>query len=185
MHGVLRATRAHQDDSWPEAYAWIERQLIKRVGPPPQEDAAPLWGWFQCHDASRKRPDLRAVRHWYQPAEYVLIECELPEEGVMLSDYEAWHIILNGGYVRINEEDENEYRELRRQCDQTPSDSLGDKLRRRFYSSWDRVIDMEELTEDDWVPMEKRSIQACFWELRQEQIDSVKHFRAVPRKKPI
>jgi hypothetical protein len=65
-HGVLHARREHQDDSWLEAYAWIEQQFIKRVGPPPEEDVALLWGWYQCHDAKKQRPDLRVFRYAYQ-----------------------------------------------------------------------------------------------------------------------
>ena len=102
--GVLRAGRAHQSKNWPEAYAWIEEQLIRRVGPPPARNIAPLWGWYHWAGAAKKRPDLRAVRfHYGPPGRYVLIECELPAQAVMLSDFQAWHIILNEGYVGLDE----------------------------------------------------------------------------------
>jgi len=53
---------------------------------------------------------LRAVRHnWKPPGEYVLLECELPDAAVMLSDFDAWHIILNNQYVSISDEDEAAY----------------------------------------------------------------------------
>lgn len=51
----------------------------------------PLWGWYQCHDAGRKRSDLRTSRYAHAPGEYVLIECELPDASVVLSDFDAWH----------------------------------------------------------------------------------------------
>jgi hypothetical protein len=179
-HGSLQASRKHQSDDWPDAYEWMREQLIARVGPPPSPDAAPLWGWRQWAGEAKPRPDLRAVRHyWNPPGRYVLIECELPDDAVVLSDFDAWHIALNDSYLGLSVEEEDAYRAARKRYDEQPSDELAAQLRQSFYRSWERVIDMDALTEPDWHPMEKKSIQACFWRLERDQVRSFRFFATV------
>jgi len=152
-------------------------QLTKRIGAPPHPEAAPLWGWYQWEDEARMRPDLRAVRHhWKPPGEYVLLECELPDEAVVLSDFDAWNIILNNRYVGISDEDEDAYAAVRRKYDLRPSEELAENLRTIFYRSWERVIDMDVLTEPDWHAMKKKSIQACFWQIGLDEVKSFRRF---------
>jgi len=176
--GQLHASREHQAEEWPEAYEWIRSQLIRRVGPPPTNDAVPLWGWYQWQGRARMRPDLRTLRHHWGSAgnTYVLIECELPDDRVMLSDFEAWHVILNGRYLSPTDEEEAAYLADRKRYDQQPSEALAENLRQRYYGSWERVIDIEALTEPDWHAMDNKSIQACFWEVRKEQVRYIKPF---------
>jgi len=158
----------------------MRHQLTKRVGQPPHPEAAPPWGWFHWEGEARKRPDLRVVRHyWKPPGEYVLLECELPDAAVMLSDFDAWHIILNNQYVSISDEDEAAYLAARKQYDAVPSEELAENLRTAFYRSWERIIDMDALAEPDWHAMEKKSIQACFWKLDLDQVKSYRLFTSV------
>ncbi|MEJ2375536.1 MAG: DUF3841 domain-containing protein [Pseudolabrys sp.] len=182
--GCLLAKPHHQSDNWPEAYDWMRHQMIARIGPPPSPDAAPLWGWYHWLGEARKRPDLRAVRHyWNPPGRYVLLECELPDESVVLSDFDAWHIILNDSYLGVSDEEEEAYRATRAQYETQPSEELAEQLRHSFYKSWERVIDLEALTEPDWHAMEKKSIQACFWKLDLDQVKSIKLFTSEDRHK--
>ncbi|MFD0986249.1 DUF3841 domain-containing protein [Methyloligella solikamskensis] len=181
-HGVLRASRKHQSEDWPLAYKWMTDQLSKRVGPPPSNGMIPLWGWYQCRGQSRKRPDLRFWRfRTNPPGKYTLIECDLPDEHVVLSDYDAWHIILNEGFVSVTDDDDDEYYAGCRQYELTPTPELAEELNRTLYGSWERVIDMEALTEPGYYAMDRKSIQACFWEIKQDQIKSAKPFTSVGR----
>lgn len=180
-HGVLQAAKEHQDESWPDAYAWITQQLIRRVGPPPDGDCVPLWGWYQCHSASKPRPDLRIFRHNYPPGQYVLIELELPEPALMLSDFDAWHIALNGHYLPLSEDELAAYQADRERYEADPNEALAEDLRRRYYASWERIIDMHLLTEPDWAAPENRSIQACFWLATLENVKSAKRFSGLGR----
>lgn len=181
-HGCLQASRQHQSDYWPKAYEWIREQLIARVGPPLAPDAAPLWGWYQWNGTARKRPDLRSVRHNYNPpGRYVLIECVLPDEAVMLSDYEAWHIILNDGYVGVTERDCNAHYAALERCSARPDKREAERLWRRQYESWTRVIDMEVLKAPYYHAMKNKPIQACFWRLKRDQIRSAKPFLSAGR----
>lgn len=178
--GYLEASRQHQSDGRPEACEWMREQLVMRVGPPPSPDAVPLWGWRQWAGEAKPRPDLRSVRrHWNPPGRYVLIECDLPGDAVVLSDFDAWHIALNNQYLGVSDEEEADYLAARKRYDEQPTEELATQLRESFYKSWERIIDMGVLTEPDWHRMERKAIQACFWTLRLEHVRSVKPFTSV------
>jgi len=91
-HGCLEAKRHHSESAWTHAYEWMCDQLAERIGEPSHADAMPLWGWYQWAGATKKRPDLRFVRHhWGPEGNHVMIECEFPDDQVLLSDHDAWH----------------------------------------------------------------------------------------------
>ena len=97
----------------------------------------------------------------------------------MLSDFDAWHIPLNGHYLALTDEERASYLADRERYNSEPSTELHEDLTHRYYGSWERIIDMDQLKEPDWHSMERKSIQACFWQLDLDQVVSVKHFRAV------
>jgi hypothetical protein len=47
------------------------------------------------------------------------------------------------------------------------------------WQSWQRIIDVDALTESDWNSMETKSIQACFWRLDLNQVKAAKWFATV------
>ena len=110
-----------------------------------------------------------------------MIECDLPDSDVMLSDYDAWHIALNHSYLELTAEELESYLADRQRYDRQPTQERLDDLRQRYYRSWERIIDMHELTEPDWHPMQKKSVQACFWELKLTDVKSAKQFSAKAR----
>ena len=83
-----------------ENYEWLISQMIKRIGPPP------VWAWYK-QNGKRKKPDLRGERWGYGPGDedYICIEFEIPEDQVLLSDFDSWHIILNNGLFSDSEEE--------------------------------------------------------------------------------
>lgn len=182
--GVLRARLEHQSSDWPDAYAWMRDQMIRRIGEPPLLDAAPLWGWHRWRNEGQPRPDLRSIRHyWHPPGPYVLIECDLPDNAVVLSDFDAWHLVLNNRYVSISEEDDDAYEFEARRYHAMPDEGALAALRENFYKSWDRIIDMDALTEPYWHGDQKRSVQACFWQIEAAQVRSVRPFHSVERRR--
>jgi hypothetical protein len=177
--GHLVGTRRHGSKTFQKPYAWMRQQVLLRVGPPPKKNAMPLWGWFQWQDAERKKPDLRSVRHhWGPPGRYVLIECDLPDQNVVLSDYDMWHIPLNEGYIGKDDADDERFEEKLKKINAQhglPWPPLLDKERT---DSWVRVLDLTWGEEHGSHPLNKKSIQACFWEIRREQVKTFKLFQA-------
>ena len=80
--------------------------MIKRIGPPPEGVVYPVWAWYK-QNGKRKKPDLRSERWGYGPGDedYTCIEFEIPEDHVLLSDFDSWHTILNNGLFSDSEEE--------------------------------------------------------------------------------
>src|ERR1051326_8759863 len=88
---------------WRTAYDWMVEQMERRIGPGPKPGAYPLWAWYQWDGAARRRPDLRSALHVPGGTKAVRIEFDIAEEQILLSDFSAWHVPLNYGYLALNE----------------------------------------------------------------------------------
>ena len=91
----------------------------------------------------------------------------------MLSDFNAWSLILSDVLISYSEEeDEALYMEY---------NSLSfDEKRCMKEKNWERVFDLSPF-ENDWI-RRGDTIQATFWELRREQIRAVRCFEAATPK---
>lgn len=175
-NGRLCAYAHHQASQWPEAYRWMTDQMHERIGPPPKNTMVPLWGWYQWAGTERKRPDLRTLRHhWGPEGNYVLLECEINDQHVLLSDFDAWHVILGKGFLGLDESEDTHFSHIERMGKKNLQ-KFGSYLNKKIKRSWGRVFDMEALNSDYWGKMEQKSIQACFWSLHIDQIRSAKPF---------
>lgn len=183
-YGCLMARRDHRAEDWSHAYDWMRDQLVRRIGAPPHDDVEPLWGWYQWGGKS-KRPDLRFIRHhWGPEGNHVLIECELPDDSVLLSDHDAWHCVLNDGYLALDEQKDSAHDSLRRTYERKTSHAkLGtlakrrlERLKRNRQESWELIFDLDALDNDYWGTMNSKSIQACFWKISLDHVKSCKPF---------
>lgn len=81
-------------------YQWMMKQMSKRINS--YNNEYPIWLWLtleNVHIESTLDDD------------YVLLEIELLEDKVLLSKFDAWHVILNNGYFSddvegINQEED-------------------------------------------------------------------------------
>ena len=175
--GRLIAHAHHQADNWPEAYRWITGQLSKRIGPSPVNEAAPLWGWYQWMDEKNKRPDLRSVRHhWAPPDNYVLLECDLPDDQVLLSDFDAWHIVLNNGYMPLDEKSDDIFHQKLEQAGWKSGQPKPKNFLHEIRKSWDHIFDLDAMKGPYWNDTPQKSIQACFWEIPLHKVKSIRPF---------
>ena len=161
---------------FPRAYAWLAREMTKRVGPPPQGVDWPVWAWYM-QNGKHKKPDLRSERWGYGPGDedYCCIELEIAPERVLLSDFDEWHIVLCNGLVSDTEEEDIAQEAL--------YESLSDEEKNAYKEkNWERVFDTSPLnngwtTRGEWV-------QATFWELRREDVRAVRFFHTGKYKRP-
>ena len=187
QHGVLRASEAHWSNMLAAAYEWMRTQLAQRIGPPARPDMVPLWGWYQWAGTSRKRPDLRSLRHnWgaHDGKAYVLIECELPDDDVLLSDHDAWHVPLNDGYLGLDQYDCDRFSFFLKKAGWKRGDPLPGELSQKRQESWGRIFDLNALNSEYWGETHQKSIQACFWQIEKDQVKSCAGFTARHRMRP-
>jgi len=146
------------------AYLWMAEQMRQRLGPPPRGVTFPLWAWARWDRSDRpSRPDLRSVSHMEGPGTFARIELEVPASRVLLSDFEAWHHVINGSYLSWSEAEDKEFHE---RCAQCPNKSHTAEI----IESWNRIFDFDG-GDPAWrgIPA-KRSFQATLWYLRREDV---------------
>ena len=155
-------------------YDWLAERMGEMIGPPPSGIVYPVWAWY-IQDWKQKKPDLRRERWAYGPGneDYDCIELELSPERVVLSDFDAWSIILLDGLISDSEEENAKL--------EAAYDSLMESEKLSFkHSNWDRVFDISPF-HNDWTTRGKW-VQATFWELRKEDIRRVYSFRTAAKK---
>lgn len=151
-----------------DAYLWLSDQMEKRIGPAPEGVIYPIWAWHTMR-YEHKRPDMRYSEFRIVKRPFVLMEIEIPDEQVLLSDEVSWHIVLNDGYdpeAKTDAEFDQAYEYY--QCQ---PDDVKKKMR---IASWNNVFDITRHNEYDW---RDKFIQATFWELKKDNIVKVWHYK--------
>lgn len=170
--GIFRCDEDKSDNfkDFHDAYLWLVKQMDAKNIKHPADVELPLWAWH-TRNWEHKKPDLRNIGYGIPGERYVCIEFEIDDKEVLLSDYNAWHYVLNHGWYD----------------DSTNIDEF-EKNQKWFYSipystqtelmqnSWQKVFNVEP-DKDDWnKPGEY--VQATFWELRKDMITNVRYFKA-------
>lgn len=157
--GVLRANSAHIfDEFFRESYEWMAEQMKKRVGAPPDGVELPVWAWYQW-EGMRKRTDMRHHgRAGDKRVPIVLLTIDVPDDQVLLSDFDYWHVVLNDGELIF------------------PYDENANYSKEKRHKSWDNIFDYE----CKWSNEERvigLSTQATMWEIKEEWVLKVEHFK--------
>lgn len=172
--GVYRCDFAQSSmPEWKEEYDWLVKEMKKRIGNPPNGIMYPVWAWYQW-EGKRKKPDLRRER-WecgFKGDIYTCMEIDIPEDKALLSDFDAWSIILLHGMISDTEEENKALEERYNSMAPSGQKKMRDK-------NWERVFDLTPI-HNDWMTRGD-SIQATFWELRREEIKKVQFFTAMSR----
>lgn len=154
-----------------KAYDWMVEQMILLVGPPPKPSIEyPIWAWH-THNWKQQKPDLRCAGLAKAKTTQVLMEVEIPDDQVLLSDHGKWHFVLNDWWLssaQSSEEDDELHMWL-----ETLSPPQQTIVRR---ASWSRIFDIHPM-KSDWQTW-GQYIQATFWELRKDQVISSRFFVA-------
>ncbi|WP_346354702.1 DUF3841 domain-containing protein [Azotosporobacter soli] len=173
--GVLWCRPVVAEIAFLAAYQWMRDEMIARIGPPPHEDAYPLWAWYHWHGDHQPKPDMRYSGQLPPGTPGMRIEFSIPAEQVVLSDFILWHHVLNGWYLGESLADdaafelERQRRGLRYPMGHTKKD--GD-LEGRVRDSWQRIFALNWVDPDQYLslPLQEKSVQATLWEVRREQV---------------
>ena len=156
--GVLRANSAYIfDEFFRDSYNWMVEQMKKRIGNPPEGVELPIWAWYQW-EGNRKRPDMRHHgRSSEKGVPIVLLTVDVPDDQVLLSDFNYWHVVLNDGEVIFPYDENSVYSKKERQ------------------KSWENIFDYECSFDDEELTI-GLSTQATMWEIKAEWVLKVEHF---------
>lgn len=169
IHADFTKSAYADSDEFHRAYDWLVAQMRVRIGEPPAGVTYPFWAWHTI-DWQHRRPDLRTTEFRAYDEPSVCLELEIPDEQVLLSDEEKWHLVLGESYLS-HASSESEFEQEWHWIDQLPStEQLAVKQQ-----SWQKIFDMMPV-KDGWQ-QRGRYIQATFWELRLADVVAVRHFK--------
>ncbi len=151
------------------AYEWMMSQMTLRLGEPPAGVALPMWAWYQW-DLGRKKPPMSRGRAPRGEVVY-RIEFEVPSDQVLLSDHRDWHVVLNGGYMAVSEEEYDEYEVA---LHSTRDAGRLNELRQRQIKSWERIFVMERF--EYGVRLIVKNIQACVWKIDSASVTRIRKY---------
>lgn len=155
--GVLIAGEDHTifEPSWDAAYKWLADQMKNRIGEPPEGVKYPIWAWYQW-EGKRKRPDMRSHNKISPPGEkIVLLTIDVPDEQVLLSDFDDWHFVLMGSCI------EDEISDKRYSQDE-------------IVKSWNRIFDYKNPIGGD--ELNGLSTQVTMWLIKKEWVKKAEFF---------
>jgi hypothetical protein len=144
--GSLRGDGRFVPRGWRPAYRWMRRQMTLRGCAPRArrysalDDLAlfPVWAWY------RPRPHVRRAGHLPADTPGVRVEFVAPAHRVLLSDFAAWHCILNDGYLAWDEAEDADFRSRHggrtRPRERTPG------CQAEVEASWERIFDLAALS---------------------------------------
>ena len=166
--GILRANEEHLfcGDDLLFAYNWLSQQMVRRIGSPPENVRYPVWAWYQW-EGKRKRMDQRLSGYAKRGTPLVQITFEAETNSFLLSDFDAWHIVLANQYLANNEAEWDKFYEVNPHPDQAD-----------VKPSWERIFDLFQYTPDWNREPEKKSIQATLWQIEMSQVKKVEFFLA-------
>ena len=163
-------------------YNWMVDQMYKRVGEPPlPEIKYPVWVWQQYEGRKKPAPPMSPKEIPDEENEAVMLELEVPDYAVLLSDLDLWIHPLNGWEIcgkresKLFDKEKDAYEKEHGKChylsDWSPT------IRSKIVATWERVFDLDTI-DPYQAPTKRRnrSIQGTIWLLRKEWLISAHIF---------
>lgn len=180
-NGVVRSSAAWTDPAFLTAYAWMRGQMTERISPPPAPDLSPMWAWVQWRSARQKKPHLGSKAHFPSGTQAVRLTLEVDPFEALLSDFHAWHCVLNRYPLHLSQAEDEDFdaRLISAGGSWTQrTDSLPAPLEAEMQTTWERIFDFTLESDYAFHPLSERSLQACLWEIRLENVVKLERFIA-------
>lgn len=151
------------EKDWTGPYQWIADQMANLIGHSADGNDWPMWAWSKNDDLDPEN---------YDEDDLWLVTFEADPSKVVLSDFGAWHYVLNGWY--LPDETSPDQGEAESEAFDQELEAAGINWADRPYpapfwdkvqNSWERIFDVEAST---------GAVQATFWDLKLDQVISEK-----------
>jgi hypothetical protein len=162
------------EPSFVDRYDFLINKLRER-DPSSPNIQYPIWAWYRFN-SKEKKPDLRHACYGTRGEKMVCLELDVPDEKVLLSDFDLWHFVLNDWWLDTSVfKDgftEKEY-DQNHEWFKTLSE---EEQRREKERSWEIIFNIEPF-DSDWIA-KGQYVQAVFWELKKEYVRKAQFFTA-------
>ena len=102
--GEFVCNPVYSDSDFKRAYYWLVKQMDSRGIEHPYGLELPIWAWYKT-DWENKKPDLEQEDFSDKRENLVCIELEIDDKDVLLSDFYAWHYVLNDSFLDSSHND--------------------------------------------------------------------------------
>lgn len=147
--GALSASKEAVSNSSVSAYEWMVREMQHKIGF--RGDKYPIWLWTNLKDAHDETQNAILLGQ-----NVVLLEATLSEDDVVLSDRLGWTVVLQGEYLAMNEEEEEQV-------------SRGDSKLNNS-ETWRRIFDLKRMQQSELWGGDQQYIQATSFDIPIEQL---------------
>lgn len=157
-------------------YDWMALEMSKRIGNPPRSEIRyPLWAWYQYFCRKRPKPPVSPDMFEDEEKLGVVLEIEIPDNEVLLSNFDLWHIPMMGQPISDDKHLQKRLDEFRAKHGiKCTFHDYPEDLQKDIMATWNQIFDLRtKLKRWESRAMWNRPIQACFWELRLEQVMKV------------
>ena len=179
--GVLRCDGRRTPRDFRPAYRWMAERMCERIGPPPPGVTYPLWAWARW-SADRLRPDMRVLRHHSGVERCARLEIDMPGERILLSDFDAWHCVLNGWCLTDTEAEDTAFNAALEAAGIPWGWPYPEPFRAQVMGSWLRIFDLDRPADPAWAgPPAERVVQATFWCLERSWVRRIEWFDGLPQ----
>lgn len=117
-----------------EAYDWMKGQMRQRL--PRYQGHYPWWFFIG------KKHDLKS---WYNDVDEQAVRMEMAfeKEDILISHFDAWHMVLNNTYLPVTAEEDDEFERRAKSFSKAHKEKL-------IRNSWERIFSPDLLTSSDW-----------------------------------
>lgn len=169
-------TQERKDGQWGflPSYTWLKNKMNEKGITYENNNSHLIWAWYQWNGLRKKAPDKRYSSVYdYFDTPYVMMELSIPRERVLLSDYDAWHFVLNYWYLEKAHKS-NCFKKAYNFYRIKPNDTH--MIHPVIDKSWENIFDMKASREILQYPQKHQKIQATFFELFYTDVKKVHFF---------
>ncbi len=153
-------------DSLKDSYQWLIQEMETRIGRRPEGVEFPIWAWHTWN-FTHQCPDMNSPAFLVRNEDKVLLTLEIPDNEIVLTDFDAWQIVMRKSFLTYETEEE------KLESMESYLDSLDEKqYQKAIEESWKNVFDIETVNTDNLV--RGQYVQATFWQVKKTYIQSYK-----------
>jgi len=154
----------HKDEpEFINAYNWMCSKMYEKGVVQGKSTGFPFWGWrrFDGKDGINitKSTEWNTEGYCFGDTENCTLVLSIPDNEILLSDFDLWHFVLGNHYLNNGADDEYDQKE--QWFEALPKK----KQENEKIKSWNHIFDLDHL--------ESKYIQATFWCIKPEHVLSI------------
>ena len=168
--GTLSNNKQHVDKEFIAAYEWMMEQMKSRIVDDfPFPGCYPIWVWCKW-EGNKKYPPANTLTYerMENPGGIYRVALNIPDNIILLSNFDTWHAVLNNIYLAKTEEELDK----------------DDWTEEEIIKSWENIFNISDVSLNAlWGPNEL-TIQGTVWQISADMVVKVEHFPHIhPSKK--